>query len=238
MLRVVEIVGPADYRAVHRFQEALVEGRAAGTCPDTVLVLEHSPVITVGRHRGADAHVLRPEGVPVVEVERGGDVTWHGPGQLVAYPIVALAEGERDLRAHLRHLEEAVIDLLALQGVEAGRDPRNTGVWTGSPPRKVCSIGIACRRWVTWHGLALNLTADLDAFRRIRPCGFEASVMTRLADHLDRCPDRHQLVEPLSRALAHHLGRTWDGAIRRVPAATLLDVEAVAHFARGGCVPA
>ena len=215
--RVVWLDGPRRYADVHALQERLVAERAAGG-PDVVLMLEHAPAVTIGRRQGADGNVLRPDGVDVVRVERGGDVTWHGPGQLVAYPIVGLDGDRRDLRRHLNELEDAVIDALAALGLEPQRDPRNTGVWLQQPgeaPRKVCSIGVACRGWVTWHGLALNVDNDPDGFARIRPCGFQADVMTRLADHLDPCPALGSLVEPLAGALVRRLGLAWDGAVER-----------------------
>jgi lipoyl(octanoyl) transferase len=143
-----------------------------------------------------------------VEVERGGDATWHGPGQLVAYPIVKL-EGERaDLHGFLRGLEEAVIRVLVGLGLSPVRDVRNTGVWLpdgDALPRKVCSVGIACRKWVTWHGLALNVAVDPAAFARIRPCGFGAEVMTRLADALHPCPTVDSLILPLAAELSASL---------------------------------
>ena len=137
----------------------------------------------------ASANVLAPGATPVVEVERGGDVTWHGPGQLVAYPILRLEGEARDLHAHLHRLEDLVVDVCAAFGIAGGRDARNTGVWVrpGTPAgQKICSIGIACRRWVTWHGLALNVDPDLSAFARINPCGFDAAVMTSMARELGR----------------------------------------------------
>lgn len=157
---------------------------------ETLLLVEHAPVITLGRRARAE-HVLASEaalaarGVTVARSSRGGDVTYHGPGQLVAYPIVLLREGsERDLHKYLRNLEEAVIRTCARLGVAADREPGKTGVWTtieGGARKKLCSMGIACRKWVTFHGLALNVTTDLAYFARINPCGFEASVMTSLA---------------------------------------------------------
>ena len=207
MTAFVHLPGQVAYTDAHTLQQAVLAARIAGTIPDTVLLLEHAPTITVGRTRGAEANVLNPGDTPVVRVERGGDVTWHGPGQLVAYPIVHL-EGQRaDLHLHMRSLEQAVMDVLDRYGLTGLRDDRNTGVWLQSTPlpRKVCSVGIACRRWVTWHGLALNVDADLAAFERIHPCGFEASVMTRMADHLDDCPSVSELVPSLAVALAETL---------------------------------
>lgn len=183
MARVIDL-GRAPYSEAWTLQKALVDARARGEAEDTVIVVEHDPVYTVGRRRGAMANVLDPGDVPVFEVERGGDVTWHGPGQLVAYPILLLPEGGRDLHAHLHRLEELGIAVCAAFGLPAGRDPRNTGVWTGG--KKLASIGIACRRWVTWHGIAINVDPDLRAFHRIHPCGFDAGIMTSMAEALGR----------------------------------------------------
>jgi lipoyl(octanoyl) transferase len=224
--RFIHLTGPCPYAEVHALQEALVADVGAGRCPDTVLLLEHAPTITLGRKRGAEGNVLAPDGVPVVSVERGGDVTWHAPGQLVAYPIVALPPARQDLRGVLASLESAVSALLQAQGLAPQRDPRNTGVWlpcADGEVRKVCSVGVAVRGWVTWHGLALNVDNSLDAFARIRPCGFGAEVMTRLADHLAPCPPVDALVAPLAAALAAAL--VLEGPVE-VTAATLAEVRA------------
>ncbi len=215
MTRFVRLDGLADYRAVHALQARLLASRIAGEIPDTVLLLEHAPVFTVGRARGAADNVLDPGEAPVVEVERGGDVTWHGPGQLVAYPIVDLRDRREDLHLHMHSLEEAVIRVLADLGLDSGRDDRNTGVWVAG--QKVCSIGIACRRWVTWHGLALNIEPANHWFQRIHPCGFDSAIMTRLADHLDPCPTLDSLVQPL----ADHLADTLE-----IPRGRVENVEA------------
>ena len=164
----------------------MVGERQRGERRDALLLVEHPHVITVGRTRGALANILRAGDVEVVEVERGGDVTYHGPGQIVAYPIVQLEEGERDLHRFLRNLEEAMIRTLTRWEIAAGREPGKTGVWTGEGRRKIASIGIACRKWVTFHGLALNVTTDLAYFARIQPCGFDATVMTSMAQELGR----------------------------------------------------
>lgn len=187
-MRVLQLPGLTPYAEAHALQKQVLEERAADRVPDTLIVVEHEPTITVGRSRAALANVLSPGDWPVVEVERGGDVTLHLPGQLVVYPIVKLEGARRDLHRHLRDLEDAVIDVGAALGLEGRRDARNTGVWltcADGEVRKVCSVGIACRKWVTWHGLALNVDADLAAFQRIRPCGFGSEVMTRLVDHVD-----------------------------------------------------
>ncbi|MFN7142388.1 MAG: lipoyl(octanoyl) transferase LipB [Myxococcota bacterium] len=176
--------GRISYTEAHALQKDLVERRAKGEIGDAVIVCEHDPVYTVGRRRDAMDNVLVPGDVPVVEVERGGDVTWHGPGQVVVYPILLLDGVKRDLHAHMHRLEDLMIDVCADFGLAVGRDERNTCVWHGG--RKLGSVGIACRRWVTWHGLALNVNPDLAYFQRINPCGFDATVMTSLSRELGR----------------------------------------------------
>lgn len=202
-------LGTADYREVWQRQLALVEARQTGQGPDTLVLVEHPHVFTLGRRRDAQQNVLAPGDVPVIEIERGGDVTYHGPGQLVAYPILLLDGEERDLHKFLRNLEEAVIRTCARAGVSADREPGKTGVWTTTAlgRKKLCSMGIACRKWVTFHGLALNVTTDLSYFARINPCGFEASVMTsldKLVPGVDPASVKAALVEELGAVL----GRT------------------------------
>jgi lipoyl(octanoyl) transferase len=182
----VEDLGSRGYDETRSYQLELVAARQRDEAPDTLIVVEHPHVFTLGRRRESAGNVLAPGDVPVIEIERGGDVTYHGPGQLVAYPIVLLEDDERDLHAFLRNLEEAVIRTCARFGLEADREPGKTGVWTtGSDGRKkLCSMGIACRKWVTFHGLALNVTTDLSYFHRINPCGFESDVMRSLASYV------------------------------------------------------
>src|SRR4051812_30763724 len=205
-------LGTEPFRETWARQLALVEQRQRGEVPDTLLLVEHPHVFTLGRRREAEANVLMPGDVEVIGIERGGDVTYHGPGQIVGYPIVLLGDGERDLHRYLRNLEEAVIATCARFGLTCDREPGKTGVWLTTSAgqasgmrRKICSMGIACRKWVTFHGLALNVTADLDYFRRINPCGFEASVMTSMAEQLGGEPPlgavRSALAEELGRAL-------------------------------------
>ena len=199
-------LGICGYREAWEKQLALVEGRKDGAGVDTLVLVEHPHVITVGRSQKALANVVAAGGVEVVSVERGGDVTYHGPGQLVAYPIVLLREGERDLHRYLRNLEEAVIATCATFGVDGGREPGKTGVWLGAE-KKICSIGVACRRWVTFHGLALNVTTDLSYFFRINPCGFASSVMTSMAEELGVGVAMIDVKRRLAVALANTLGR-------------------------------
>jgi lipoyl(octanoyl) transferase len=186
-------LGRIAYDAAWNRQRELVERRAREAVPDTILLCEHPHVVTRGRaRRGAkdDAREVLPgpEGpVPVFRIERGGQDTYHGPGQLVAYPVVRLDRVRRGLDGFLRDLEEAVIRTAADFDVAAVRNPGATGVWVprdddpGTHGLKLASIGIAVRRWITYHGLALNVNTDLRYFRLIRPCGFDPDVMTSLA---------------------------------------------------------
>lgn len=205
--KVIDL-GNLDYRSAWHRQLERVEQRKRDACADALLMLEHPHVFTMGRSRKALANILAPGEIEVVRVERGGDVTYHGPGQLVAYPIVKLGEGERDLHRFLRNLEEGMIRTLARHGLTAGREPGKTGVWIHG--RKLASIGIACRRWVTFHGLALNVTTDLSYFHRINPCGFQANVMTSMAAELGHPVAMTELKEQLTEDLGAALGRRFE----------------------------
>jgi len=177
-LEVVDL-GVVDYDEASRIQEARVEACRAGA-PDALLLVEHPAVYTLGR--AGDARHLGEasvSGIPVVRSARGGQVTYHGPGQLVAYPILDLRRHGADVRAYVCRLESAVIRALARWGVPGRREPGRPGVWVES--RKIASIGIAVRHWVTWHGFAINVGADLEPFGRITPCGIEGLRMTALA---------------------------------------------------------
>lgn len=204
-------LGHEPFRETWARQLALVEQRKLDEVPDTLLLVEHPHVFTLGRRREAEQNVLMPGDVEVIGIERGGDVTYHGPGQLVAYPIVLLGDGERDLHRYLRNLEEAVIATCARFGLTTDREPGKTGVWMTTAAgmrRKLCSMGIACRKWVTFHGLALNVSSDLSYFRRINPCGFESSVMTTMAEELGAPID----FAAVRTALAEELGKLLDRA--------------------------
>ena len=174
-IRVVR-AGTVPYAEALEWQRELAEDRIAGRLPhDVLLLLEHPPVVTLGRNSRA-AHVLQPAGIDVFEVERGGDVTFHGPGQLVGYPILDLHAYKQDLHWYLRTLEQALIEALGVLGLTAARNPGFTGVWTRG--KKIASIGIHVKQWVTWHGFALNVTIDLTHFDRIVPCGIQGVEMT------------------------------------------------------------
>ena len=174
-LEVVQ-AGTVPYGEALEWQRELAEDRIAGRLAhDVLLLLEHPPVVTLGRNSHA-AHLLQPAGIEVFEVERGGDVTFHGPGQLVGYPILDLRAYKQDLHWYLRTLEQALIAALGLLDIPAERNPGFTGVWTRG--RKIASIGIHVKQWVTWHGFALNVITDLTHFERIVPCGIQGVEMT------------------------------------------------------------
>jgi len=198
----VQRLGRRSYEEAYALQQSLLERRIAGEARDTLVLVEHEPVVTVGR--GADPAELEGLDLPVVAVERGGEATYHGPGQVVAYPIYALPEERRDLHRYLRDLEEVVLRVLAEVELEGHRVEGKTGVWIDD--RKVASIGVAVRRWVAWHGLALNVHTDLEAFRGFRPCGLDAEVMTRVADHAE-VPPANLLFEVL---IVKHFAEVFD----------------------------
>jgi lipoate-protein ligase B len=175
--------GPTDYAdALARMRE-LRAARRRGEIPDTLLLTEHAPVITVGVG-GADPASL-PSGIPVVNVERGGMATYHGPGQLVGYAIVDLAARGNDVRRFVHDLEEVVALALATVGVPAARVAGKRGVWVDGR-RKIASVGVAVEEWVTFHGFALNIDVDLAEFARFDPCGLPGSIMTSVARELGR----------------------------------------------------
>jgi lipoyl(octanoyl) transferase len=195
--------GRVPYDVALAWQEALVARRLDGG-PDALLVLEHPPVYTLGR--GADAcflGVAADGDVPVVRVGRGGQVTYHGPGQLVGYPILGLRDLRPDVRWYVRGLEEVLIDALADLGIAAVRRPGLTGVWVG--PRKIGSIGVAIRRWVTWHGFALNVAPDVSGFAAITPCGIDGVVMTSVARE-GGPSDLETVAEVVVRRFVQHFG--------------------------------
>jgi lipoate-protein ligase B len=178
-------LGTREFGEVWALQRELVGQRQRDEIPDTLVLVEHPHVITLGRgtHR---ENVLAPGDTPLFEIERGGDVTYHGPGQLVGYPIFLLRQEERDLHVYLRNLEEALIRAVGRFGIPGERKEGWTGVWTGGGARKLASIGVAVKRWVTLHGFALNVSTDLGRFAAINPCGLEATTMGSMESVLGR----------------------------------------------------
>lgn len=180
-MRSLEVreLGRLPYGEAWDLQKALAEDRKQGRIPDQLLLVEHPHVLTMGRNAHQE-NLLAPRtrlaelGIEYFEIDRGGDVTYHGPGQIVGYPIVDLREWKRDVVAYVRALEEVVLRVLARYGIEGSREAGATGVWT--PRGKICAIGVHISRWVTTHGFALNWTTDLSYFQHIVPCGLPRPV--------------------------------------------------------------
>jgi lipoate-protein ligase B len=217
------IVGYDDALAI---QTAMLAARIDGTVGDTLLMMEHPHVFTLGR--GAEERFIEgnPAGVPVRRVSRGGQVTYHGPGQLVGYPILKLEGRDRDVTKYLRNLEAAMIDALAKFGIAAGRRNAMTGVWVGA--RKIASIGVGIRRWTTWHGFALNVSTDLSYFDSIVPCGIEGCRMTSISELTDRAVPMREFADAMRESFA----RVFDydemivaGASQILPAPQLMDED-------------
>jgi lipoyl(octanoyl) transferase len=212
---VVCWLGRVPYREALELQHRWVSARAAGEAPDALLLVEHDPVVTLGRAFDG----VRPAipGVDVVEVERGGKATYHGPGQLVGYPILALGAGERDLHAYLRRIEEVLIAALARYGLEGEREAGATGVWIASElgRRKVASIGVAVKHWITFHGFAFNVSTDLRGFLGFDPCGFQSDVMTSLERSLGKAPALEEVGKVVSEEFARVFGRALAPASAR-----------------------
>lgn len=217
----VWLAGRVPYRQALAWQERLLAGRTAAA-PDLLLLLEHPPVVTLGRgetraHLRCSPEELAARGIDLVVTSRGGAATYHGPGQLVGYPLIDLNRAGRDLHAYLRRLEEVLIRTLAEFGLRAERCAARTGVWVG--PRKIASIGVAVRRWVTWHGFALNVSNDLSGFAAIVPCGLNGVQMTSLAGELGRPVAPAELVTALTSHFAAVFDRTLLGTDDVTPAA-------------------
>ncbi|HYQ95861.1 MAG TPA: lipoyl(octanoyl) transferase LipB [Candidatus Eisenbacteria bacterium] len=200
-------LGRIPYGEALEFQRRAVSSRAAGARGDAIWFAEHEPVLTVGRAGRAESlraseAMLLARGVAIVPVERGGDITYHGPGQIVAYPILALSDlpSGRDLHRYLRDLEEVLIQALAAYGLRAGRRPPYTGVWVGE--LKVAAIGVAVRRWITFHGFALNVDPDLTHFDWIHPCGIRDLGVTSLRSLLGEPPPKAHVLARLRESFA------------------------------------
>jgi lipoyl(octanoyl) transferase len=213
---LVHDLGAMPYGDALALQREVARRRISGEIAEDVLLLvEHPHVVTLGRAAKQASMVATPEllaarGVELFEVERGGDVTYHGPGQLVGYPIIDLKRHKQDLHWYLRQVEEALINALAAWGLSGHREAGYTGVWVGdtgpsatSRPRKIASIGVHARDWVTWHGFALNVATDLSFFDLMVPCGIAEVEMTSVARELGRtCPTMEEARRVVSGAVA------------------------------------
>ncbi|MFQ3549337.1 MAG: lipoyl(octanoyl) transferase LipB [Armatimonadota bacterium] len=182
-------LGRIGYQKALDMQHNLHNQTSSKQIPGALMLLEHDPVITMGVKSTscgnllADENILKSEGIEVISTDRGGDITYHGPGQLVGYPILALRSISRDLHTYLRDLEESIILLLAEYGLKGNRNGP-AGVWVGN--KKVCSIGVAVRKWTTYHGFALNICPNLDHFSYINPCGLKSSDITSISELLKK----------------------------------------------------
>jgi lipoate-protein ligase B len=193
-----KLPGLSDYRDAHARQLALREAVACGDSPDTVLMLEHAPVITLGRKADPSHVIATPEdlaelGITALPVDRGGDVTYHGPGQMVAYPILDLNHWKPSVGWYLRSLEQVIIDLVAAYGLAGERLEGFTGVWVGGA--KVAAIGVGVHQWVAFHGLALNVSPDMRHWGCIIPCGIADKPVTSLAALLGGAPPMTEVMD-------------------------------------------
>ena len=216
--------GRRDYAQAWAWQRDLRERRLAAQLPDVLLHLEHPPTFTLGRssraeHLKHDAGALERLGFEVHTVERGGSVTYHGPGQLVGYPIIDLRSRGRDVHRFIRQLEEVLISALAAYGLEGCTREGWTGVWLGD--RKIASIGIHVRHWITMHGFALNVATDLSHFGYINPCGLDSGVMTSLAEQLGSAPD----MEEVSTGVAVQFARVFDCQLQSLEVEAALSTD-------------
>ncbi len=224
MISVLQL-GTIDYATGLRLQKTLVDLRKAGRIPNTLLLLEHTPVITLGRNADqknivASESLLKQKGVEVFDCDRGGDVTFHGPGQLVGYPIFDLRsflgpDGRKKTIGaveYVRRIEEALIRTCADYGIATGRIPKMTGVWTlpkAGPSAKIAAIGVHISRGITSHGFALNVNTDLDFFKLIVPCGIATKPVTSMSNELDRA----LLLEEVAQSVARNFGSTFQSQV-------------------------
>jgi lipoyl(octanoyl) transferase len=212
---VMHLDGLVPYREAWELQRSLAGAVSQGAIPDTIVLLEHAPVITLGRRTGeGELHVPDGAEVEIVETDRGGKSTYHGPGQLVCYPILDLSRHGQDVKRYCRDLEEALIRTLAAVGVEATRIEGLTGIWLEAPPRKIASIGVHVSKWVTTHGYALNVDLDPAPFTDwITACGLEDTAFTTIARELGR-PVTIEEMRPHAVAA---LGKVFDLELEELP---------------------
>ncbi len=202
--------GVLPYREAYGLQNSLVKLRLRNMVPDCLILLEHPPVLTLGRNRGDEnilvsKEILRKEEIEVVLTDRGGSVTYHGPGQLVGYPILSLREYSRNVSEYLRKIEEVIILTLKEFEVQAKRRSDYPGIWVGE--KKIASIGVAIRQFrITYHGFAFNVNPDMSRFRLINPCGIKNLELTSLANLLGYPPEMAEVKQKIARSFAHTFG--------------------------------
>jgi lipoyl(octanoyl) transferase len=206
--------GRTGYADAWQRQEEMVARRNVGEIGDTLIFTEHDPVYTLGVRKGAEAHLIWDEaelarrGITVAKTNRGGDITYHGPGQIVGYPIINLA-ARKDLHAYLRLLEQVMINTVGTFGLAAARRDGKTGIWLGT--RKIAAIGVAVKKWTTYHGFALNVNADLAPFGGIVPCGITDGTVTSIAAELGTAPSPEEVKRVLALEFQTLLPRFFAG---------------------------
>lgn len=223
-MRTIDVVslGHTDYAECWELQRQLFVLRSANKIGDLLLLTQHNHVYTIGKS-GNDSHLLandqelRLKGVQVFHNDRGGDITYHGPGQLVGYPILDLSNYGHDLHHYLRDLEEVIIRSLSRYGIRASRDARYTGVWVDN--QKICAIGIKTRQWVTMHGFAFNINTDLSFFGRIIPCGISGKGVTSLQQQIGRDLE----INEVARVVTNEFGDVFGTRMNATPAGETLD---------------
>ncbi len=205
-MQVYDLGFRKDYGQIWEFQKKLVNERINDRVQDSLILVEHDHVLTLGRSSHLENVLVKD--LPVFEIERGGDVTYHGPGQLVAYPIILLERKSLSVRQFVELLEDSIIETLSALELRnaSGMLGKQTGVWIDGK-RKIASIGVAVSHWVTYHGLALNVSTDLSYFQKIKPCGFDSMIMTSISKELGGSQIgmgrvKHLLIQALSKRLA------------------------------------
>lgn len=206
---IADYLGVMPYEPALKLQQILMQARAEGKIPDVILLLQHSPVFTIGRFRGEEDIIVPPEiltqkGIAVVHTNRGGGITYHGPGQLVGYPILNLKENRLGVREYIWKLEAVIIKLLLALGIQGQRLAKYPGVWVGE--EKICSIGIHVSHYITMHGFALSVNTDLQRFEYINPCGIKGKVMTSLSKLLGYPLEVEAIIEALLNSFSATFG--------------------------------
>jgi len=220
VLSVFRWLQPIEYSEAYEWQKQLWSLRLSGEMPDSLLLLEHPPTFTIGKSGKLENLLLTKEelaqqGISLFFTDRGGDITYHGPGQLVAYPIIDLRNWGKDIHRYVHNLEEAVIRTLADFSIAAGRDKKHVGVWVGQ--EKIAAIGVSVRKWVTMHGLALNVNPNLEHFALINPCGILDKGVTSITKLLGHEPS----MEDVAERLAKHFAEVFDARLKLNPVDSL-----------------
>ncbi len=205
--------GLKDYMEVYGLQKKILSERIKDKSPDTLVLTEHTPTFTIGRKGGREnllvnEAILKKQGIKVYEIDRGGDITYHGPGQIVGYPIMNLSEWNKDIHLYLRNLEEVIIKFLSHFKITAGRINNYTGVWIGN--KKIAAIGIGVSKWTTFHGFCINISPDKEHFRMITPCGIKDKEVTSL----DELTGKQTDIQKAKKILVAEFGNCFKREIR------------------------